>query len=259
MGIVHIHVHLHVHHGSHVHQEALRTARRGIFIVHDRRLGGFKRLGRGHRCVLGLFGLFSLLRLGLARLLLARLLRLFSLGFLLRFRLHFGLRLGLLFGLRFRLLLRLRLSLLLGLHFRLGFGLGFSLRFGLLLSLHFRLLFGLGGLLLALRLIVQAEGAEQVAQTVIVFLLLFHHRQANQSRLAAKQAKQALGAFLNDVDMDIRNRYAQRREASVNGFLRRLAGKFLRSHFRMPTSSALAALRSCAAKYLLKPTCSTIA
>ena len=254
-GIVHIDVHLHVHQAGHVHQEALRPAGRGVLRVHHRRLGRAERLRRHHRRVLArlglLFGLGRLLGLGRARLLLARGLRLLRRGLGLRFRLHFCLDFGL--G------LRLHLSL------RLGLGLHFRLRLGLDLGLHFRLDLGLLlGRLLCLRLLlrlrrggllrrllarlIQAEGVEQVAQAVVVLLLLLHDGQADARRLAAEQAEQALGALLDHVDMHIGDGHAQRGEAGVNGFLGRLSGEFLTAH-QMPTSSAVAALRSWALKY----------
>ena len=65
---------------------------------------------------------------------------------------------------------------------------------------------------------------------MIVFLFLFHHRQADERRLAAEQAEQALRALLQHVNMHVGNGHAKRREARVDGFLSRFAGKFLASH-----------------------------
>ena len=93
---------------------------------------------------------------------------------------------------------------------------------------------------------------------MIIFLLVVHDGQADTGRLAAKQAEQTLRAFLNNVDVDISDSYTERRKTGVDGFLRRLSGKFLGSH-KMPTSSALAALSSCVLKYLFIPSCSKIA
>ena len=92
---------------------------------------------------------------------------------------------------------------------------------------------------------------------VILFFFL-HDGQANAGRLAAEQAEQAFGALLDHIHMHVGDGHAQRGQSCVDGFLRGLPREFLAPH-QMPTSSALAALRSCCSKYLLKPICSAIA
>ena len=225
----------------------------------DGRLGRRKGLGGNHRREIALLALFA----GGARR--AR----FALTQRLqRFRLLFR------HGLSFRLLLT---------DFRLGLGLRrgrLDLRFGLGLSWGglrgFRLAHGLrrfrlggsglggcglrrgqlgGGLLF---LIAQAEAAQQIAQAVVVLALVVHHGQTHAGGLAAEQAEQALRALLKHIDVNVGNGDAQLSQTVVDGLLRRFAGKFLDSH-QMPTSSALAALRSCCSKYLLKQICSTMA
>ena len=93
---------------------------------------------------------------------------------------------------------------------------------------------------------------------MIVLALILHHGQAHTGGLAAEQAEQALRALLKHVHVHVGNGDAQLGQTVVDGLLRRFAGEFLDSH-QMPTSSALAALRSCCSKYLLKQICSTMA